>query len=71
MSTMCACRLGEPVTLCWQLDRRRPDAASQEVNTLQYDVHAAVRHLNLLDFRFVNHVHLLALCLAFECAKVL
>ncbi|KAA6429143.1 MAG: peroxiredoxin 6 [Trebouxia sp. A1-2] len=37
------CRaLGEPVTLCWRLERSQADSVSQDSNTIQYDVHAAV-----------------------------
>ncbi len=38
------CRLGEPVTLCWRLERSRADSAAHDSNTIQYDVHAAVSH---------------------------
>lgn len=35
-------RLGEPVTLCWRLERSQADTAAHDSNTIQYDVHAAV-----------------------------
>ena len=42
--TVIICRLGEPVTLCWRLERSQADSHFQDSNTIQYDVHAAVRY---------------------------
>ena len=37
-----ACRLGEPVTLCWRLERSQAESPAPDSVTIQYDVQAGV-----------------------------
>ena len=58
------CSVGEPIMLCWHLERSSGDAAGHDSNTLQYDIHAVVRHM-------MAHWVILRLCGfgALPCAK--
>ena len=65
--TICCvlCRVGEAVTLCWQLERSPGAASGHDSNTVQYDVTAMVTHHALslmLCFACVTHVQELSLC---------
>lgn len=56
------CRMGEPVTLCWRLERSQTGAVPQDSNFIQYDVQASVSSLSPCSMPYMQAVTSSMMC---------